>query len=473
VGNCAPDPHMLRSVINQNHPWWKALAELVDNAFDAGATAITIECDDNTVSVLDNGCGVCDISALLTLGKHVGHKKTRLGIFGIGIKDAWLSCADIMEVVTVNNGTKTNGVFDINQILANNWEYDDPSVVATTEKPYTLLRFRLRKDKKYPNKTELESLAWVFTPALSSGRSITTCRGGRNSVLPPSVLPPMSECVRDTFDVDGRKVSIEIGIVKKGHVVSRGPLWLIFGHRIIDKTNLGCGNYSTMGIAGSITLDEAWKPFLTKNKDGMTADLESVGSAILRRIEPLLKHAQSITEDVESAKLRTELEGMLNASSMLDTGLNGSANVKRKQRRYSAQNATGAVKAVGTARRIVTAAKVHPEVPGAVACADGKQQSFRRTGFKIDYCEIDQSEIGDFLALTGTVRLNLNHPFISAMKTAGNKPALYSAAVALITDHGIRKPDGRPVFAYDYQSFATAFGEMMSAFSTREPVHES
>ena len=76
MGNCAPKTHMMRSVMSQNHPWWKALAELVDNSFDAGATAITIECDNNTVSVSDNGCGVADISALLTLGKHVGHKKT-------------------------------------------------------------------------------------------------------------------------------------------------------------------------------------------------------------------------------------------------------------------------------------------------------------------------------------------------------------------------------------------------------------
>lgn len=471
MGNCTPDPHMLRSVMSQNHPWWKALAELVDNAFDAGATAITIECDNNTVSVSDNGCGVSDISALLTLGKHVSHKKTRLGIFGIGTKDAWLSCADVMEVITVNSGRKIHGVFDINKIIEDNWRYEDPVEVATSEKPYTVLRFRLRKDKKYPNKAELESLAWVFTPAISSGRSITTCRGGRNGALTPSTLPPMAECVRDSFEVDGRRVSIEIGIVKKGHTMSRGPLWLIFGHRIIDKTNLGCGNYSTMGVAGSITLDEAWKPFLTKNKDGMTADLESVGSAILRRIEPLLRHAQSISEDVESAKLRHELEGMLNASAILDAG--GKSATKRKQKRHPAQRSTGTVKPVGTARRIQTAEKVHPDIDGSVTCADNQQPVRRRRGFTIDYCEIDKAEIGDFLPLTSTVRLNLNHPFIAEMKRGSNKPALYSAAVALVTDHGIRKPDGRPVFACTYESFASAFGEMMLAFSSQESSDES
>jgi len=464
---------MLRSVMSQNHPWWKALAELVDNSFDAGATAITIECDNNTVSVSDNGCGVADISALLTLGKHVGHKKTQLGIFGIGTKDAWLSCSDVMEVITVNNGTKYCGVFDINTIIENNWDFEDPTATPTTEKPYTILRFKLRKDKKYPTKSELDSLAWVFTPAISSGRSITTCKSDRNSVLTPSVLPPMTEFVRDSFEVDGRGVSIQIGLVKKGHTMARGPLWLIFGHRIIDKTNLGCGNYSTMGVAGSITLDEAWKPFLMKNKDGLTADLDSVGAAILQRIEPLLKQAQSISEDVESTKLRHELESMLNASSILDiNGIPGSK-AKRKQKRRPARNNTGAVAPVGTSRTIQTAEKVHPDIAGNVTCADDQTPARKRKGFTIDYCEIDHSEIGDFLPLTTTVMLNLNHPFIAEMKRQGNKPALYSAAVALITDHGIRKPDGRPVFACTYESFAKAFGEMMLAFTPQEKSNES
>ena len=25
MGNCAPETHMMRSVMSQNHPWWKAL----------------------------------------------------------------------------------------------------------------------------------------------------------------------------------------------------------------------------------------------------------------------------------------------------------------------------------------------------------------------------------------------------------------------------------------------------------------
>jgi|688.fasta_scaffold85733_2 hypothetical protein len=473
MGNCAPKTHMMRSVMSQNHPWWKALAELVDNSFDAGATSITIECDNRTLSISDNGCGVSDVSALLTLGKHVDHKKTQLGVFGIGAKDAWLSCSDVMEVITCHNGVRSHGVFDINQIIENNWEYPDPTETKTGEKPYTMLRFRLRKDKELPGQKAFDELAWVFTPAISSGRSITLCRASRTSVLAPTALPPLTEIISDTFQVDGRGLSIEVGLVKKGHAVSRGPLWLILGHRIIEKTNLGCGNYSTMGVAGSITLHPEWRPLLMKNKDGMSANQDSIGDAILERIEPLLKKAQSLSEDIESTKLRHELEEKLNSSAMLAAAKGDAERGNRRQKRNSPRTASGGIMPVGTPRKIQTAEKVHEAIPGTVTCAQQPPIERKRNGFRLDYCEIDEQEIGDFLPLTNTVRLNIQHPFIAAMKKASNMPSLYSAAVALITDHGIRKPDGKPVFVQCYESFARAYGEMMVAFIPKESGIES
>jgi hypothetical protein len=204
----------------------------------------------------------------------------------------------------------------------------------------------------------------------------------------------------------------------------------------------------------------------------MTADLDNVGAAILQRIEPLLKHAQSISEDVESAKMRHELEGMLNASCILDPGGEPGNKGKRKQKRRPAKNNTGTVTPVGTPRTIRTAEKVHPDIQGNVACA-GDAQPRKRKGFRIDFCEIDKAEIGDFLALTSTVLLNLNHPFIAEMKREGNRPAMYSAAVALVTDHGVRKPDNKPVLSCTYESFAKAFGDMMLTFTPQEKSDES
>jgi hypothetical protein len=49
--------HVLHSMSNQALPWWKALAELVDNSFDAGAYRVTIEMAGRTLIVSDDGRG--------------------------------------------------------------------------------------------------------------------------------------------------------------------------------------------------------------------------------------------------------------------------------------------------------------------------------------------------------------------------------------------------------------------------------
>lgn len=50
-----PDPHLLASLVNANLPWWKALAELVDNSLDAGATRVVIDVSHRTLTVSDDG----------------------------------------------------------------------------------------------------------------------------------------------------------------------------------------------------------------------------------------------------------------------------------------------------------------------------------------------------------------------------------------------------------------------------------
>jgi hypothetical protein len=205
----------------------------------------------------------------------------------------------------------------------------------------------------------------------------------------------------------------------------------------------------------------------------MSANQDRIGDAILERIEPLLKRAQSMSEDLESTKLRHELEEKLNSTSLLAMAKDGAATGKKKQKRNPARNASGGVMPVGTPRKIQTAEKVHEQIPGSVTCAEQPLAERKRKGFHLDYCEIDEQEIGDFLPLTNTVRLNLLHPFIAAMKKTSNTPSLYSAAVALITDHGIRKPEGKPVFVFSYESFARAYGEMMVSFIPKDQSNES
>ncbi len=91
--NIQPKPAMLDSKRNANMGWPIALSELIDNAFDAGATNVSIRFGPGKrVSVTDNGCGCDSPESMLTLGDHYRRKSTRLGRYGVGAKDAalWL-----------------------------------------------------------------------------------------------------------------------------------------------------------------------------------------------------------------------------------------------------------------------------------------------------------------------------------------------------------------------------------------------
>ena len=80
------------------------LAELVDNAGDAGATRVDIDCDDAKIIVADNGCG-CDAAGIGALGGHRTSTRTDAserftGKFGQAFTRAVLSLGDTCTVIS-------------------------------------------------------------------------------------------------------------------------------------------------------------------------------------------------------------------------------------------------------------------------------------------------------------------------------------------------------------------------------------
>ncbi len=80
------------------------LAELVDNAGDAGATRVDIDCDDAKIIVADDGCG-CDAAGIGALGGHRTSTRTDAserftGKFGQAFTRAVLSLGDTCTVIS-------------------------------------------------------------------------------------------------------------------------------------------------------------------------------------------------------------------------------------------------------------------------------------------------------------------------------------------------------------------------------------
>ena len=456
MGNCRPTTHLIQSIMSQKMDWWKALAELVDNGFDAGATAVQIETSAQHLVVTDNGSGVRDVDCLLTLGQHA-EKPSSIGIYGVGCKDAWLSCADVMHVDSVCDGQRIRGTYDIKDIISRNFDYDEPSVTAADQKQsYTRLRFDLRPSKNPPSKVAFDKLGWAFTPAIQQGYAIVIKQRRGAVAMSPCPLPELTDVVDDTFSVDGRSVSIRIGLTD-GTPVMNGPLWLVFGHRIISGTSLGTGSYGIRNIAGTITLAPEWKECLTKHKDDLTIDTADLEDAIFSRIQPLLEEAQQISETFESTLLTNELTDMLNTA-VDKTNKQGTG----KRRKTKEQD--GTVEPKDSGRKHSFAERVN-ENSGDVKERESPPTK-RRRGIHIKwYSDHEKAKLGWFDSVANCVVLNDQNRFIESRRPLADRTGIVCTAIAVIADYQARNPNGKPVLQFSYSSFADAYGAMVDAIA--------
>jgi hypothetical protein len=447
-----PAPHLLASLANANLPWWKALAELVDNSLDAGATRVVIDITNRVLTVSDDGSGCEDITSVFKLGDHKRRKTSKLARYGIGAKDAWLSCSDTMEVITCCG--KKESTMKVNYIewMQNNWNAPDSEVRECSGPSGTVIKLPLRHGKSNPSDDAFRSLAFAFTPAISHGIQIVKSVKGKKTVLTPVEMPVRNDVVQSEFEIDGKSVKIDIGILPDGVSINTKPFWLIYGHRIIDDTSIGAGQqYSVRRMAGTIHLGDGWA--LAKNKDDLSENQERLADAIFVRIEHILKKADQLAETIESSALRGELQQMLNQAV-------SEAN-KGKAKRDKG-NTVGTIAPKDTGKRHRKASKVHGL--GDVVCTNGK--SGRRGGYVLDWCELEPSVLGSFDRTGMRVSLNLNNGLISLAKSESNRAALTACAVALIADYGCRHDEkGNELFKFSFRDFGEAMGYLVKDYA--------
>ena len=101
-----PDPDVLEA-IGLNHDMTSALADLVDNCVDAKATDILIrfvrvEGHLRSMLICDDGSGMNDatLDEAMTVGRRREYSGTDLGHFGMGLKSASFSQADLLSVLS-------------------------------------------------------------------------------------------------------------------------------------------------------------------------------------------------------------------------------------------------------------------------------------------------------------------------------------------------------------------------------------
>lgn len=188
-----------------------AIAELVDNAFDADATRVSIDIDKDSIVVADNGVGCCDFDTLMTLNgsNDYGGKKT--GRFGQGLKVAAMALGDTLKVVS--------RTYDRSLKFSLHWPTTDEDVpkkdtVHRGSSGTTIEIGDLRQNNRQNGIDTLRAdLCWTYRSAMLGGSKIVM----NGEQLIPTALPPMkSKKVSSTVLSDGRSIHVVAGIMEEG-----------------------------------------------------------------------------------------------------------------------------------------------------------------------------------------------------------------------------------------------------------------
>lgn len=110
-----PDPRVMKA-IGLNHSFESAVADIVDNSLDAGATRVLIRFvrdGDRLLGlcIVDDGRGMDEatIDRAMTVGGRRNYEAGNLGHFGMGLKAASLGQARVLTVVSRANGAPAVG----------------------------------------------------------------------------------------------------------------------------------------------------------------------------------------------------------------------------------------------------------------------------------------------------------------------------------------------------------------------------
>jgi len=125
-----PDPAIARAV-GRHHSFETAVADLIDNSIDAGATHLLVRFIQSRgaivgLRVIDNGRGMSasDLDGAMTFARQRDYEHGELGHFGVGLKAASLSQAEELRVYSQKLGATPAGA---------SIEARDPTSVSTLD----------------------------------------------------------------------------------------------------------------------------------------------------------------------------------------------------------------------------------------------------------------------------------------------------------------------------------------------------
>jgi hypothetical protein len=454
LGNIPPS--ILRSLNAQPMQWKVALGEACDNSFDSKANWVRIRfTGDKQVEISDDGEGCDNIEAMLTIGRHYRQHSTKLGRFGVGLKELACWLWGELWIQTIHGGIQREVVIDWEKLArSSDWIVTDPDEEKAKDgQRGTRLLFR-RAMRNRPQRLEelANDLGYLFAPALWNGKQIAIEHGKRKLTVIPWQLPEFEgEVVKDLFQVDGKKVQLTAGVVAGDSTNLRKGFTFIHEHRVLLNSALGAKGRSVSRICGTVILGPEWK--LGKNKDAIQDSddtKQALEEAIYSRCEALFERGEKQANFLHNSAFEGAVTEAL--KTMLSNGDCDAATKKAK--RKPAENETGLVEPKNTDKKHKRASK---EQSGSSFAGNAKLSSMRfewETGADamIGRCDIPGS----------VVYLNENHPRAKHHKENENVDAIADLCAWIITEEVMRDREQNklPLFR-DYSDMTTAISDVL------------
>ena len=418
---------------NTGLSYYVAWNELIDNSIDAGATEIRFECDNNSITIKDNGCGIKDTIEAMegVIGMYNSTSKddiNKIGQYGIGLKEATMRLGEAIRIESRASGCNAIAIDipwekvdyeNIDYSISDNGHADGTSITIYGD---DVSMPSLKSFEHYDKLIEDEHII------------IYKCDG---ELYRPQVKPLIKESkLWSNLSVKGIRFNLEIGLLHDDYLSNTGfnlypkdkPRYFVRRAKHIGKNNIGIAD----GLFVNIELIDGWKP--DRNKRDII-DIESIINLIDQNPEYLPRWRQKIQNTTKSKRIQ-DIEDRLNNLGGFDS------DIGQQQRKKGASK--GTVKEIGTPRKIKEAESIKPHEYKSVV----RRGSNKIKGYKVDVTPFinDHSKYGSILIENGriVIRLNSNNQFI---KDTLDKMSEYKYNVIFhlihiwLTAHDIKKDE--------------------------------
>jgi hypothetical protein len=353
-GNLTPSPRSIIAQIEQtSFDWRTAYCELIDNAFDAGATIVEIVMEPKYIVVRDDGKGSSNTVNMFRSGFSIGGPE-RLGRYGVGLKDACIFFARREGTTTIasvhGSMLRVSQMCYQTMIDADRWHIEPEKTFEATPDNCarhnvgltgTAIHFELvrRMQPRESVRSMVDWLGFIYEPALENGKQIKIVFSGEVLLVKQHKHPPMTDEVAADVWVGKKKAAVRCGLVKQGHKNTHWGLSYYYGFRcIMTNTSHGCGGVGVTSICASVKLDDRWT--LGRNKTEVTdKDWEELGTQVEKLIAPVLKLAQEQQQEALITSLAQKLSDEIRP-------------LMGKAKRPGPKKKDGTIKQMGTKRTV-------------------------------------------------------------------------------------------------------------------------